>query len=59
MTEWLVIRYKFNEGTRCWEPDGYMTFESDEALLGYLRSQASTARDYRHEITVLRGEWDG
>ncbi len=56
MTEWLVIRYKFNEGTRCWEPDGYMTFESDEALLGYLRSQASKARDYRHEITVLRGE---
>ena len=53
MTEWVVVRYKFDEATRCWVYAGTMIFGSDELLLEYLRSQAHAAQDYRHEITVL------
>ncbi len=53
LTEWLVIRYRFNENTLLWEYDDTMVFGSDELLLKYLREQSHTASNYRHEITRL------
>ncbi|KUH34241.1 hypothetical protein APY94_02915 [Thermococcus celericrescens] len=55
MTEWVVIRYKFNEITKCWEYDGVTILGSDELLLEYLRSQAhvGSVLHYRYEITAM------
>ncbi len=48
---WVVIRYKFNEETLCWEPQGYMVFSSDDALLKFFESQAKHGKMFRYEIT--------
>jgi len=48
---WVVIRYVFDEDSRCWRPDGFTVFHTDEALLKYLRENASAAHKYRYEIT--------
>ena len=55
MSEWVVVRYKFNEESKVWMPDGSMIFKTDEDLLKYLRSQAHVGHLYRHEITTLGG----
>lgn len=54
MSKWVVIRYKFNEDKRCWDYDGTFMFNDDGSLLNYLKTQASRAADYRHEITTVK-----
>ncbi|AJC72794.1 hypothetical protein X802_08420 [Thermococcus guaymasensis DSM 11113] len=53
MSEWLVIRYRFNEDWKAWVPDSTMVFKSDEELLRFLRENAGVR--YRYEITRLVG----
>ena len=56
---WVLIRYTFDEDHRCWQPDGYTVFHTDEALLNFLRAQAPMAYKYRYEITTTKERGGG
>lgn len=58
MTEWIVTRYKFKENDRQYHYDGIMNFNTDKALLDFIKNVMSVAGDdFRWSISYIVKEF--